>query len=248
MKRIIKTGLGLFLLLCFALNANAQCSTDFHSNHVNDSWQSCTASELPDGSGDSGHWIMYDLGADYYVSDLHYWNYNVFGATENGFQNVEIRVSEDLSTWTNTGSYVLEQSDGNNLYPGAALEINAFAARYVLVLAQSNFGGECFGLSEMRFNLGTEPEATGIEDELESSSLGLSLYPNPSNGNFRVDLRESNATEITVVDVLGRVVFHKELDGANWINVKLGKQPQGTYFVRLIDGDTVRAEKLLISY
>jgi len=223
---------------------NAQCSTDRHSNHPSDSWQSCSASLLPDGSTETGHWIMYDLGAEYFITDLHYWNYNVFGSTENGFQNVEIRTSLDFSTWESAGSYTLEQAQANNQYLGEDLELTGFAARYVLLLAQSNYGGDCYGISEIRFNLGTAPPISGIEDE--GTNLGLRLYPNPNNGHFRVDLRGSTGTHLNVIDLFGRIVFSQSIDEADVLSIRLKDRPVGTYFVQLIDGTFVRTEKILI--
>lgn len=223
---------------------NAQCSTDQHSNHPNDSWQSCAASLLPDGSAETGHWIMYDLGAEYFITDLHYWNYNVFGSTENGFENVEIRTSLDYSTWESAGVYTLEQAQANNQYLGEDLELAGFAARYVLLLAQSNYGGDCYGISEIRFDLGSAPPISGIDDN--ARALGLTLYPNPNNGHFRVDLREITGTHLNVIDIFGRIVFSQSIDEANTISIHLKEKPAGTYFVQLIDGTSVRTEKILI--
>lgn len=244
MKRLLENIALVLSLFALTQCVHAQCSTDQHSNHPEDSWQSCSASLLPDGSAETAHWILYDLGVDYYITNLHYWNYNVYGSTENGFQNVEIRVSEDYNTWSTVGTFSLEQAMANNQYLGETLAVDGFSARYVLLIAHSNYGGDCYGISEVRFDLGDEPEPTGLDSA--AAANGINLFPNPSNGNFRVDLREYNGTELNVMDVYGRVLLTKDVNESDFVNVNLKGQSSGAYFVQLIDGNSVRTEKVLL--
>src|SRR4029078_13280122 len=77
----------------------------------------------------------------------------------------------------------------------------------------------------------------GEKDEILTS---LKLYPNPSNGNFVIELNsdddlEASAT-IQVINILGQVAYANNVDVSNGKmieEVKLGTSvPPGNYFVR----------------
>ena len=57
------------------------------------SWSSCQSSTNPNLSRGAGHWIMYDLGAGYRLSNSRIWNYNKSGETNVGFKDVVVDVS-----------------------------------------------------------------------------------------------------------------------------------------------------------
>jgi hypothetical protein len=58
----------------------------------------------------------------------------------------------------------------------------------------------------------------------------FTLYPNPNNGLFAVELSEN--TEMLITDALGKSVRMQQLNaGKNEIN--FSSEPQGIYFVKL---------------
>ncbi len=92
--------------------------------------------------------------------------------------------------------------------------------------------------------------ATSIND-LERS-LGLLVYPNPTNGSATVDLniQENETVKITVVDVVGRVLEESSRTSANGGNItytvnKSGTFAKGIYIIN-IDLNNQRISKKLI--
>lgn len=114
------------------------------------SWLSCSNSPNP-ATNQAGKWIQYDLGQIYYLDNAQVWNYNVEALTGQGFQNVNIHISDDASNWTSIGIFNWSEATGLVGYPGFKQEF-AVTGRYVLIHANSNFdGSNCFGLSKINF-------------------------------------------------------------------------------------------------
>ena len=150
MKKLMKP---LFVLMSLVLctQLGAQCDTLRHNTTWFDGWISCEATENPNSVRGSGHWIQYDFGETYKLYELHIWNTNAPDLLDYGMQNVVIDVSLDGTTWTEAGQYLIPQADGDSHYEGAELmSFDSAIARFVIITAIDNYGGNCFGLSEMR--------------------------------------------------------------------------------------------------
>lgn len=84
-----------------------------------------------------------------------------------------------------------------------------------------------------------------ITDIFVDSSVGLfengysfSIYPNPSNGEFRLELLNfDEQVELSIVDVTGRLVYQSQLSGNTIFDIDIADKAAGTYFVRLKSGD-----------
>ena len=62
----------------------------------------------------------------------------------------------------------------------------------------------------------------------ELSSATFKLYPNPSNGKFTLETTELVGAEITICDVLGRVVYQKQLS-SDKESIDMSAAANGTY-------------------
>ncbi len=143
----------LALLSCFALQLNAQCGEPSMSIWDN-TWTSCDISPNPNPNRDASHWIQYDLGEIYTLSKTHIWNTNASGQSNNGFRNVTVDYSTDGVEWTELGAFEFPQAPETPVYGGfPGFDFAGQTARYVLITATSNWGGDCFGLAEVKFNL-----------------------------------------------------------------------------------------------
>jgi hypothetical protein len=91
------------------------------------------------------------------------------------------------------------------------------------------------------------PEA--IDEIIESNSV--TLFPNPSNGAFTVQLNASKSEEVYVelIDISGRVVYNDVVScsvGKNNIAIDLNELPVGVYQVNLKVENNVISRKLII--
>ncbi|WP_051229693.1 reprolysin-like metallopeptidase [Psychroserpens burtonensis] len=88
-------------------------------------------------------------------------------------------------------------------------------------------------------------------DNLESSISGFSIYPNPNNGSFNVNLNSSsnNTISIEVFDIRGRKVFDKRYDSSPTINkvINLENVQSGIYLLQVRDGLNKQTKKIIIN-
>ena len=150
MKRLIELAVITSVLLC-GITSHAQCDTLRHNNTWFDGWISCEASANPNAARGDGHWIQYDFGQQYSLFDLRVWNMNAPDLLDYGMQNVVIDISSDGVTWTEYGQYVFTQAPGDSRYEGdEVMSFDSTIAQHVLITAIDNYGGTCYGLSEIR--------------------------------------------------------------------------------------------------
>jgi len=91
---------------------------------------------------------------------------------------------------------------------------------------------------------------TGIEG-LNNQTIDVKLIPNPSNGQFFIDLQSDVVTDINirVVNVLGEVVYQftkQNISSLDNYKVDLNNEANGIYFVNITAGNHTINKKLII--
>ena len=82
-----------------------------------------------------------------------------------GFQSFFIDYKNENDQWFNLGSFNLNMAPGSSFYEGQ--EVADFmnkSVKEVLITGISNFGGSCYGLSEVRFDIANAALAVTIID------------------------------------------------------------------------------------
>ena len=64
---------------------------------------------------------------------------------------------------------------------------------------------------------------------------GVSIYPNPNNGEFTIELVSVNNTYITITNVLGQIIKTQKAELINQININLFEN--GIYFINVMDNN-----------
>ena len=64
---------------------------------------------------------------------------------------------------------------------------------------------------------------------------GVSIYPNPTNGEFTIELVSVNNTYITITNVLGQIIKTQKAELINQINLNLFEK--GVYFISVMDNN-----------
>jgi hypothetical protein len=82
---------------------------------------------------------------------------------------------------------------------------------------------------------------TGIENFNDKDEI--SIYPNPTSGQFAISLSVQNAT-ITVTDLIGQLIIKKQTDQII-TNLKLDKS--GVYIVFITTEQGVTSQKLIVN-
>jgi hypothetical protein len=84
--------------------------------------------------------------------------------------------------------------------------------------------------------------ATGID---EAAGINASIYPNPSNGIFTLQLDATEALNIRIMDVSGKMVRAERLAGANLYTIDMTAAEAGVYVME-IETATGRTFKRLV--
>jgi len=117
--------------------------------------------------------------------------------------------------------------DRVRILPGTRL-----ANRFVAFI--DNVGDEVYGDG---YACITDAPTRSAEDEaVEVGATGLTLWPNPSDGRFRIDgLREQD--RLIVLDMVGRVVLERAVLDERGMELDVSAQPPGIYFARVLSKD-----------
>jgi len=72
----------------------------------------------------------------------------------------------------------------------------------------------------------------GIEDV--ESALNISIYPNPTHGDFSIEMGETiQSFTVQITDITGKVVYARSYANSQKVNLKLNESP-GIYFVTIL--------------
>ncbi|MCL2043415.1 MAG: hypothetical protein FWG89_04670 [Treponema sp.] len=99
--------------------------------------------------------LIFDMGRIEQLGKLNIWNHNA-GDGSNGLRDITVSFSEDNLTYTELGGFNLRQGGGtdrlpvSNLTDGSIIDFNGVSARYMKINPETNYGGEQWGLSEIR--------------------------------------------------------------------------------------------------
>jgi hypothetical protein len=241
MKKIL-----LILFVSFLWQAlSAQCYPDRHNTTWYDGWISCQTAPSPNPLRGNSHWVQYNLGETYVLHDLFVWNTNAPDLLDWGMQEVVIDYSIDGTTWEELGTYNLNQGTGFNRYEGEFVtDFNSVRANYVLITGLNNFGGACYGLSEVKINV------DNTVDIKENNCLKATVYPNPFGSQLNLRINENCTNSIisySIVDAMGRIVVQSNTINKGETKEILSDQKivAGIYFVKLSDGEQTSKIKVI---
>ena len=238
----------LFSLLILPYLGYSQCmDADAHNTSLNSMWLSCETSPNPLGALGNNHWILYEFDEVKSVDELTVWNSNHPEYLEAGIKTLRIDFSSDGATWFELGITDLERGEGSLDYTGMDLDIEAFEAKFVLMTAIDNFGGDCTGLSEVRFTLGDFSTAT--EDTFLSSLISVS--PNPADQYVDVAFGDIPTDRISyqIVDASGRVLLRELTDVSlirDGLTLSTTELPDGQYTLQLQTDIGTAAKQIIV--
>ena len=192
----------IVLSIFFFTGLNAQCFPDRHNTTWFDAWVSCESTQNPNSIRGKSHWILYDLGYIYKLTNMHIWNINDPDNLEDGLKNVVIDYSIDGNTWLEYGNAEFPKADGSSIYQGSdIIDFNGIKGRYLLITAKDNYGGECYGFSELR--IGVAP-ITGTE------LVNFELDCDEKNGYTEISWTLSQESKTISFEV------ERSFDGEKW--------------------------------
>ncbi|MDA7802945.1 discoidin domain-containing protein [Crocinitomix sp.] len=239
MKRLIN----IIAILLFSVQLYGQCYPDRHNTSWFDGWLSCEKSESPNEERGESHWISYDFGKPYKLNALKIWNVNDPDIIDNGAKSVMIDYSIDGIHWFEYGLQNFPKATGTSIYEGNVIaQLSGIKARYLLFTIMDNYGGDCYGFSEMRVAVDT------TKDENEDVCIIAEVYPNPFQTQFSVFLEKKCLGDVFVAmeDATGRTVIEESI--INLYDTKIIDAESlvpGVYFVCLRNGEIKQRYKIV---
>ena len=171
----------------------------------------------------------------------------------------EITAQEELNTDENTPIEILlddltvEDDDSN--YPDDFVLLLADGDNYTIdgaiVTPDPDFTGTL--TIPTKVNDGYDySESWDLEIIIEGSvnvnnnyNNNISLYPNPVKDELNIILNHSSFDKVQIIDITGKILFEKNINKLNNINVSTSKFQNGIYFCILL-GDNIAIEKFVI--
>jgi hypothetical protein len=203
MKKSIIT----IFILSISLNLFGQCFPERHSTNWFDAWVSCETSISPNSS--KSHWVMYELDALYKIDKFKIWNINDPSHLEWGTKNLLIEYSEDGKNWFIADSFVLTKAPGTNDYEGDDwIDLNIPKAKFLLLTSLTNFKGDCYGFSEVKFS--AEKIKLNTTISYEKNKMRVEVTPNPFSNQIEVNINSSlnGSCQIEILNSLGQNVYN----------------------------------------
>ena len=240
----------LIAMIGFAPDLFGQCFPDRHNTTWYDGWVSCEISDSPNPDREAGHWIMYDFEVLYALGAVHIWNSNDPAHLDRGLREVAIDYSVDGVDWIHAGDYTFEQGTGLNTYEGfGGPDLEGAEARFLLITAVTNWGGECYGLSE--FNIEGEEVIMTATDEPEGDACyTVNVFPNPFVESSRVVMQATCHGELiaTLYDMLGKRMWMRKYDvaGSDYqFSISGQNLTPGTYILQLELQGNINRQKIV---
>jgi hypothetical protein len=83
-------------------------------------------------------------------------------------------------------------------------------------------------------------QTNGISEE---QAINMTVFPNPSMGNATVQWNEE-MVQLLVIDNNGRVVYNKEINGLN--SIEINSLSSGTYYVNLFNKEGIAGTQRIV--
>jgi len=89
----------------------------------------------------------------------------------------------------------------------------------------------------------------GVEEN--NSGLGISVYPNPNKGMFRIDLRSEKPTTavVSIMNAAGKIILSSteiQIDNTLSLPLEITGQPEGIYLLKIVTEQGISSRKLII--
>ena len=196
---------------------------------------------------------MYDYGKVFALGQVEIWNTNDPSHLDWGMRDVAIDYSLDGINWVEAGEFTFTQGTGLSTYEGAqGPHLNDIEARYLLITGLTNYGGDCYGLSEIKISA-EEVIISDVEQVEDLSCIAVTLYPNPFADKLTFTLEPGCSGDVTyrLYDASGKIVHNASTNVINGQNKSIDidqELPAGTYSLYLsYDGQAVQRTVVKIS-
>ena len=179
----------------------------------------------------------------------------VYVSTDCGVTYTEVYVKggSSLASVTSYDWYPRWKPTVKDHWKRVSINLNQFvgADRVMVAFQSKGYGGHPIYIDKVRLKANFASQAKQIAGELldEEELQEFSIYPNPNNGQFTVQLEiEDTPLTLKVYDALGKEVYSRDLkDEEDLLNMDLQGITPGIYSVVLEGSSQVITRKLIVN-
>lgn len=111
-----------------------------------------------------------------------------------------------------------------------------------------NFTNQCNTIEQMIQISEVQLLGTVLKTDSFSLADSLVIYPNPSNGNFNISLKNQlGIDEISITDALGKTIQTELLKNTDNYQIAMQNASAGIYFVKIKSGEKSIVKKLVLN-
>lgn len=162
-----------------------------------------------------------------------------------GYQEV---YSVDEISWAESYNWVLEPAEAGEMTMEDNVATIMISDEYegaaTLKVCGGNQCGEGGWSTEFSIVVNT---CVGID---ETDNAVMAVYPNPSTGQFTLDLTANDVVNVRIMNAIGEVVFEMNdltVDGRTTTSIDLNSLAEGVYYLKLDGSNTNMFEKIVIA-
>lgn len=221
-------------------------TNDFSKNNF--TYNSIKTQAIPHGVGSVWATMLWDMTWDFideygYDPDI----YNGQGGNNMALQLVMdgLKLQRCSPGFIDGRDAILQADQIANGGANKCLIWNAFAKRGLGLSASQGSTSSVMDGTEA-FDVPTECNlGVGNNTEVKNSFI---IYPNPTNGKLNVQSRfDVGRANISIFDVNGRKVFHKEIEMTYTGNIDVSNLNPGIYIIQVEGGEYAQTSKLIIN-
>ncbi|MDQ3192302.1 MAG: S8 family serine peptidase [Bacteroidota bacterium] len=174
-------------------------------------------------------------------AQLSFWFY-MYGAPSMGELHVDILTD---GIWTNDAIPAKAGNYGNQ-WIEEMVDLSAYVGKTINIRFRGTTGLN--DRSDIAIDDIAIQSTVSIAEQITSNKKVI-VYPNPSNGRFNLNIKNSqeNSVEITVTDLSGRKVYSRNIPKINsnfTTEIDLSDFSTGIYYLQLISGENIFHKKL----
>ncbi len=150
-----------------------------------------------------------------------------------------------------TFTYALNVSN-NKIVTVSATDTHGNVSQQTAVVTLTDPMGACTAQPVMAY--AAKSGQTAVPVVVDNATMSIKVYPNPSSGQFTVQLYNLKATKVSlqIMDANGQVVVQKEATLSSKtpslsIPVDISKHASGIYLIKVISADGIQTAKVVVS-
>ncbi|HQQ93856.1 MAG TPA: GEVED domain-containing protein [Bacteroidia bacterium] len=133
---------------------------------------------------------------------------------------------EDQTTLTGNNAVTFQWTSSSSFMMGSPVVVSPNSSTTYTVVGTNANG--CQGTATYQLIV---TDCTGLKD-VTTTQNGVKLYPNPTSGEFVVEIHNKTLNSVQVTDLTGRIVYNNSSKNEK-ISIDLGNYANGVYYVKV---------------